>query len=202
MKRIASVFLPLALALPMVVYGAQEGSGRERDRIVQQVRKEINSLTNYGVFDSINYEMDGSTVTLQGYASRPTLKDSAERVVAKIEGVDKVINQIEVLPLSNMDDGIRARMYRAIYGDNVLSRYNPSRGPIMFSPARIAGGITNDPPIGLHSIHLVVRNGNVLLTGVVDNKADSDRANIVANGVFGVFSVNNQLQIASKTRKK
>lgn len=202
MRRIASIFLAISLALPVFASGAQQGSGRERDRIIQQVSKEINTLTNYGVFDSINYEVDGSTVTLQGYASRPTLKDSAERVVGKIEGVDKVINQIEVLPLSNMDDSIRARMYRAIYGDAVLSRYNPSRGPIMLSPARIAGGITNDPPIGLHSIHIVVRNGNVLLTGVVDTKADSDRANIVANGVFGVFSVNNQLHVASKSKKK
>lgn len=202
MKRIASLLLSLLLAAPVLLPASQEGSGRERERIVNTVRKEINMLTNYGVFDSVEFEVDGSTVTLNGYASRPTLKDSAQRVVDKMEGVDKVVNNIEVLPLSNMDDSIRWRVYRAIYGDTVLSRYAPNRGPIFMSPARMAGGITNDPPTGLHSIHIVVRNGNVLLTGVVDNKADRDRANIVANGVFGSFSVNNQLQIAAKTRKK
>ena len=98
-------------------------------KIAERVHREIARLDNFGVFDEIDFTVKGATVTLTGLASRPTLKDSAERVTKKVEGVDKVVNQIEVVPLSPNDDSIRLRTYIAIYGHPTLSRLNPNRGP-------------------------------------------------------------------------
>ena len=166
----------------------------------EEVRRQIVMLPQYGVFDNIHFGVspDG-TVVLRGEASRPTLKSSAENVVKKIEGVEKVDNQIEVLPLSPNDDRIRAAVYAAIYSFPPLQKYTYNRGrrprP---SVARAAGGITNDPPLGFHAIHIIVKNGNVTLTGVVNNESDMAIAGIRANGVTGGFSVDNQLQVANE----
>jgi osmotically-inducible protein OsmY len=170
-------------------------------RMAERVQREILSLTEYGVFDHIRFSIHDYAVTLKGSASRPILKDAAERVVRKIEGVEKVDNRIEVLPLSRMDDDIRARVYARIYFHPSLSRYNPNRGaPIWVTPARIAAGITNDPPIGFHPIHIIVKNGNVTLEGVVQNAGDKTIAGIEANTVPGVFSVENDLMVANESR--
>lgn len=120
----------------------------------------------------------------------------------KIEGVKQVENEIEVLPVSPNDDRIRAAVYQAIYGFGSLQRYTSNRGGAarlqQNSVARRAGGITNDPLMGWHAIHIIVKNGNVTLTGVVDNEGDFNVAGIRANQVPGVFSVDNDLQIATK----
>lgn len=172
-------------------------------RIARAIQKEILTLPNYGVFDDLRFGLKDYVVYLKGYASRPTLKSSAEQVVRRIEGVKDVVNTIEVLPLSNMDDGVRARVYVAIYYHTMLSRYNPNRGvPAFSSPARWAAGITNDPPIGFHPIHIIVKNGNVILTGVVDNEADRNIAGMQANSVSGVFSVENELAVAESAKPK
>jgi osmotically-inducible protein OsmY len=171
-------------------------------RIAQEIRRQIVSLPQYGVFDNIHFGIspDG-TVVLRGEASRPILRSSAENVVRRIEGVVKVDNQIEVLPPSPNDDRIRAAVYAAIYSFPPLQRYTSNRRPrSMPSVARAAGGITNDPPIGRHDIHIIVRNGHVTLTGVVNNEADMAMAGIRANGVPLVFSVDNQLQVANEGR--
>jgi hyperosmotically inducible protein len=171
----------------------------EVQRIAAEVHKRIVTLPDYGVFDDINFGIKGSTVILRGKASRPTLKSGIENVVKKIEGVTTVNNEIEVLPLSPNDDRIRASVYRAIYRYPTLQRYTSNRGPRLGpSVARMAGGITNDPPIGYHAIHIIVQNGNVTLTGVVDSEADLSIAEMRANFVPGVFSVQNQLQVAGK----
>ena len=168
--------------------------------MAQQVRKQIVTQSQYGVFDSIHFAIQGSTVILRGQASRPTLKSSIERSVKKIEGVKNVQNEIEVLPVSSNDDRIRAAVYASIYRYPALQRYTSNRGrPTGPSVARKAGGITNDPPIGYHAIHIIVKNGNVTLTGVVDSEADLALAGMRANSVSGVFSVDNSLQVASKT---
>jgi osmotically-inducible protein OsmY len=176
-------------------------SQQEVLRIAKEVRKQILSLPQYGVFDNIHFGIkpDG-TVVLRGEASRPILKSSAENVVKKIEGVERVDNEIEVLPNSPNDDRIRSGVYLAIYRDPVLQKYTANRGgPRGFpSVARAAGGITADPPIGYHAIHIIVKNGNVTLTGVVNNETDMAIAGIRANGVSLVFSVDNQLQVANE----
>jgi hyperosmotically inducible protein len=124
------------------------------------------------VFDHLTYRVDGGVVTLMGSVTRPTLKADAERLVKRIEGVEKVINNIDVLPLSPQDDRIRLAVYRSIYNHPTLSRY----------------AIRAVPPI-----HIIVKNGNVTLEGVVLNKSDKNIAGIQANQVSGVFALTNNL---------
>jgi hyperosmotically inducible protein len=151
--------------------------GASDARITREVRHELVMLPYYGVFDNLAYRVDGRTVTLLGQVTRPTLKSDAENVVKNIEGVEKVNNQIQVLPLSPMDDRIRMAEYRAIYSTPGLDRY----------------AMQAVPPI-----HIIVDNGKVTLVGVVANESDKNLAGVKANGVPGVFSVNNELRVESK----
>jgi osmotically-inducible protein OsmY len=173
-------------------------------RIVKAVHKSLLTLPYYGVFDELHYAVKGKTVILSGYASRPTLKSDAENVVKKVPGVESVDNQIEVLPNSPNDDRIRAAVYNALYTYPALRKYNANAGRLGrgLSVARMAGGITNDPPIGFHAIHIIVKNGNVILKGAVLNASDSEIAQIRANGVPGVFSVTNDLGIEGQSAGK
>lgn len=151
------------------------GGGLSGDRLAREVRHEMVMLPYYGVFDNLAYRVDGDTVTLFGQVTRPTLKSDAENVVKRIEGVGRVINNIEVLPPSPDDDRIRLALYRSIYGFPSLNRYALSAVP---------------------SIHIIVKNGRATLTGVVDNEGDKNAAGLQANGVPGVFAVDNELQVA------
>lgn len=115
--------------------------------LARNVQRELIRLPQYGLFDNLRFGIKGYTVYLRGVASRPTLKSDAERVVKALEGVEKVINEIEVLPLSPFDDDVRLSVYRAIYGHPALARYNPNRGvPLFPSLAGRTMGITQDPP--------------------------------------------------------
>lgn len=142
-----------------------------------RVRKELVTLPYYGIFDNLAYEIQGDTVTLSGQVVRPTTRKDAERRVAKIEGVARVINNIEVLPLSGFDDSIRVRTYRAIFRSGGLYRYAMGTNP---------------------SIHIVVKNGAVTLEGVVSSRMDSQLAYMAANGVSGVFAVTNNLHVEGR----
>lgn len=196
------------LGTPLLAQGGEQNEAMIRT--ANKIRKEIVTLSNFGVFDSITFAMapadKGFNVTLKGYASRPTLKDSAEKVTRKVEGVGDVTNQIEVLPTSRVDEDIRARTYAAIYFHPTLSRYNPGRGTPIYGPggARRAAtfGISNDPPMGYHPISIIVKNGNVTLEGVVDNDMDKQIAGMQANTVNGVFSVTNNLVALQASKKK
>ncbi len=169
-------------------------------QLAKQVQSAILRLPQYGVFDDIHFGIKGDTVTLSGEASRPILKSSAENVVKKIEGVQSVDNQIEVLPVSPNDDRIRAAVYRRIYGSPTLQKYTSNRGPSSRWRSMTARtmGITNDPPIGYHAIHIIVKNGNVTLKGAVDNTSDSAMAEMQANTTPGVFSVTNDLFVTKQ----
>lgn len=198
-------FLTLSVCTPMFstlaedAPAAAEAQQQKILKIAKDIHKAIVTLPQYGVFDNINYGIKGSTVILRGEASRPVLKSSAENVTKKIEGVSEVQNEIEVLPLSPNDDKIRGGVYASIYRHAPLQKYTSNRGPRGGpSVARMAGGITNDPPIGWHAIHIIVKNGNVTLNGVVDNDTDSALAEMRANSVLGVFSVQNDIQVATK----
>jgi len=149
-------------------------SAKSQERITKEVRHELLMLPYFGVFDYIAYKVDGYNVTLLGQVVRPTLKSDAENVVKHIEGVEKVDNQIEVLPPAPADDRIRVRLYRAIYGFPGLEKY--------------ALGVQKP-------IRIIVKNGRVTLEGVVDSDGDKNLAGIRANGVSGTFSVTNNLQV-------
>lgn len=152
----------------------REPSARAQERIVREVRHELVMLPYYGVFDNLSFRVKGYEVELFGQVTRPTLKSDAGRVVKDIEGVERVTNNIEVLPLSPNDDRIRLDVYRAVYGHSALNRYALAAVP---------------------SIHIIVKNGNVTLEGVVANKSDGDIANIQARSVSGVFDVVNNLKV-------
>jgi hypothetical protein len=172
-------------------------------RLARNIQREILSLPEYGVFDHLRFSIKGDTVILRGQASRPLLKSGAENVVKRLEGVAKVDNQIDVLPLSPNDDQIRLRTYIAIYGHPTLSRFNPNRGtPLFMSRMSAMAGITNDPPQGNHPVHIIVKNGNVTLEGVLPTAADRTIAELQANGVFGAFSVINNIEAEEASRFK
>jgi len=176
-------------------------------RIAQQVQKKLGGLSNYGVFDWITFGFHGKTVVLKGYASRPILKSDAGNAVKSIPGIDGVDNQIEVLPASPNDDRIRAAVYNRIYTQASLRKYNANQGTVRQATgpgpniAMMAGGITNDPPRGFHAIHIIVKNGNVTLYGVVNNETDSAIAGMQANSAPGAFSVDNDLIVQGAASK-
>jgi hyperosmotically inducible protein len=185
-RRFSSVACALTLATGLAAAQRNNASAGQmnalqanngQDRISREVRHELVMLPYYGVFDNLAYSVNGAIVTLYGQVTNPTLKSDAGNVVKKIEGVTKVDNKIEVLPLSPMDDQLRRAVYRAIYGEPSLNRY----------------AMQAVPPI-----HIIVDNGKLTLVGVVDNAADKNLAGIRANGVSGVFSVTNNLEIASR----
>jgi hyperosmotically inducible periplasmic protein len=172
-------------------------------RIQQQVQKKLLGLTTYGVFDWLTFGIHGKTLVLGGYASRPILKSDAERAVKGISGIDKIDNQIEVLPLSPNDDRLRAAVYNRIYSTSSLRIYNANAGRVSNNTvARTAGGITNDPPLGFHGIHIILKNGNVTLYGVVNSQGDSAIAGMQANQTPGTFTVTNDLIVAGAPPKK
>lgn len=172
------MFLSAALLTAQLGFAAnQTGTAGER-RLERQVRRELITLPFYSLFDHLAFQVDGYAVTLLGKVSRPTLKSDAENVVKRIEGVEKVVNQIEVLPLSPNDDRLRMALYRAIYGHSTLQ-------PLALRAV---------PPI-----HIIVENGNVTLEGVVATDLEKSVVNGQANGVSGVFSVKNNLRV--ETRK-
>ena len=146
------------------------------DWLSQEVHNQLVLLPFYSVFDNLEYKINDREVTLLGQVTQPTVKSDAEVAVTGIEGVTKVINSIEVLPVSPMDDQIRRAEFRAIYRDPALQRY--AFGPV--------------PPI-----HIIVKDGHVTLEGVVANQGDKNLVNIRANAVPGVFSVTNNLRIES-----
>jgi hyperosmotically inducible periplasmic protein len=167
-------FTILTLGAATLAGQSSAAPARSTERITREVRHELLMLPYLGVFDNLAYKVDGYNVTLVGQVTRPTLKSDAENVVKRIEGVEHVDNQIEVLPLSPGDDRIRRQLYRAIYGYPALQKY--------------ALGVQQP-------IRIIVKNGKVTLEGVVDSEADKNIANIRANGVPGVFAVTNNLQV-------
>ncbi len=171
-----SMLLSVGILAAQVAFGASRAGEAPEKRLEREVRRELVTLPFYSVFDQFSFRIDGDTVTLMGEVSRPTLKSEAENVVKRIEGVDKVVNQIEVLPLSPFDNELRLHLYRAIYGHSALQTL----------------AIRAVPPI-----HIIVENGDVTLEGVVASEMEKNIAGIQANGVPGVFSVKNNLRVDS-----
>jgi hyperosmotically inducible protein len=159
----------------------QRNEKKIQENLVKEVRHQLLLLPYYSVFDNLLFKVTADKVTLLGQVVRPSIKSDAESAVRGIEGVASVDNHIEVLPVSAMDDQLRRAVYRAIYGDTVLSRY----------------GMSALPPI-----HIIVKNGNVTLEGAVDSEADKNLAALRTNAVPNVFSVTNNLTIAPNDQKK
>lgn len=159
---------------------AVSDQGLDRQQVSKRVRKELVTLPYYGVFDNLAYEVEGDTVTLYGQVVRPSTRSDAARRVARIKGVGRVVNNIEVLPVSGFDDDIRVQAYRAIFNTGGLHRYAMGVNP---------------------SIHIVVKRGHVTLEGVVGNRMDKQLAEFAARSIPGVFSVTNNL-IAERDERR
>lgn len=163
------------IVLSFVTTNAQSFDTSLSNRSVEdQVRKKILMLPRYEIFDAINYEVNGDTVTLTGKVRNATNRKDAERSVAKVPGVRQVVNEIEILPVGGFDESIRVRLYHTLANSGGLSRYLWENAP---------------------SVRLIVDRGHVSLEGFVDNRGDYNTMNILANGVSGVFSVTNNLVI-------
>lgn len=189
-KELRALFASLLFAFPFALApccvasqpgnaNLQRNNQKYEEKLAKEVRHQLLLLPYYSVFDNLAFKVEGDKVTLSGQVVRPTLKSDAESAVKSIEGVATVVNNIEVLPVSTMDDQLRRAVYRAIYRDSVLFRYGESAVP---------------------SIHIIVKNGNVTLVGVVDNESDKNLANLRANGVPNVFSVKNDLAVVSNSK--
>ena len=169
------VFATLLLAiLPTVALAQQRAIDPQ---LARRVRRELVTLPYYGVFDNLAYSINGGNVTLYGQVVRPSTRSDAERRVRKIAGVTRVVNNIEVLPLSGFDDRIRVATYRSIANMGGLHRYLRGTNP---------------------SLHIVVNRGHVTLEGVVSGSGDRTLAYHAANRVPGVFSVRNNLRVESE----
>ncbi len=143
-------------------------------RLINEVRHKLIMLPYFGVFDNLEFSINGRTVTLEGQVVKAVTRSDAENAVKHIEGVEKVVNKIEVLPPSDMDDRIRRQVYNSIYSYGPLFKY--SNIPV--------------PPI-----HIIVRNARITLFGVVDSESDKSYAGVRANMVPGTFGVTNDLRV-------
>jgi hyperosmotically inducible protein len=184
-KLFAGVLAAVVICSVVQLAGAQTSGTLDQKsmaRIYKEVRHELVMLPFYGVFDNLAYKVDpDGTVTLFGQVSRPVLKSDAENSVKRIEGVTRVVNNIEELPASPADDRIRREVYRAIYGNPSLSEYQ----------------VRAVPPI-----HIIVKNGHVTLEGAVGRAMDKQIAGVQANSVPGIFSVTNNLVVEEDGKKK
>ena len=172
--KVLSPKLTICAALALVAIPVLAKNPPVPDTVANKVRHQLVMLPRLGVFDDLSFRVDGSAVTLFGEVTQPVLKSDAGNAVKHVEGVTQVNNQIEVLPLSPMDWQVRRQEYRAIFGYAPLQRYGMGVIP---------------------QIHIIVKNGNVTLMGAVANATDKQLAYMRANGVPGVFSVTNQLEI-------
>jgi hyperosmotically inducible protein len=185
MRKFKNLVLAVAATLALATSAAVTGpatanaQGLDQQQVMKKVRKELVKLPYYGVFDNLAYKVEGGTVTLYGQVVQPITKQDAERRVAKIEGVERVVNEIEVLPLSPFDNSIRVRTYRALVRAGGLYRHFMGANP---------------------SLHIVVKGGRVTLEGVVANEGERRLANITALSVPGVFAVTNNLRTDREAR--
>lgn len=173
-KRIGSL-----IVLGVLCFGgalsAAEGSKTSEARLVKEVGHELRMLSNYGVFDNLTYQVNGYNVIVSGVVTRPALKTAAEKAVKAIEGVENFENRIEVLPLSAQDDAIRIAAYQAIYGHPALNRYALN---------------------AMLPIHILVKNGDLELSGLVSTEFDRNLAGLQVSSISGVHSVKNSLVVS------
>ncbi|HZQ96585.1 MAG TPA: BON domain-containing protein [Candidatus Sulfotelmatobacter sp.] len=173
-SKVLVVFVSMVSLIASMAVAQNAEPSKSESRIAREVRHEILMLPYFGVFDNIAFKVEGGTVTLLGQVVRPSLKSDAENAIKRIEGIDRIDNQIEVLPPSSQDDAIRIALFRAIYQYPSLQKYE----------------------LGVQKpIRIIVKNGRVTLEGVVDSDADKNLAGIRANSVPGIFQVTNNLRV-------
>jgi hyperosmotically inducible periplasmic protein len=179
--------------------GAQTSAGAQSvtpEETIRSVRRMLERLPYYGVFDYIVFRVDGGTVYLAGYSFEGRLKADAEMAAKRASGVVEVGNKIEVLPTSQNDDRIRWATFYRIYTDDFLSRYAPGGVYDVLQELRDERHFPGMQPVGRYPIHIIVKNGRTMLLGIVDNASDRQLAEVRAREVTGVFEVENSLAVA------
>ena len=169
-----SRMLSLLVAFHVVRYPQLAAQATPESPTTRAVRRELLLLPRFGIFDHLAFKLEKGTVTLLGQVRTGQLKNDAERAVKEIEGVETVVNNIEVLPTSPHDDGIRLAVFRAIYRHEALERYAIE---------------------SLAPIRIIVKNGHVTLEGVVNSQLDKTLAATQTRSVPGVFSVTDNLRV-------
>lgn len=195
-----TVMMALAVIAQPSVFSQQQQTSVTAKETTLQVRRALERLPYYGVFDFLAFSVDRGTVTLRGYAYRPNLKAEVEDAVKRISGVDEVDNKLEILPVSQNDDRIRWAAFYNIYTDDFLVRYAPG-GPTGVRYALEQHAFRHFPgmePFGNYAVQIIVRNGRILLLGVVANEADKTIVGVRAREVTGVFGVENDLVVSKR----
>ena len=192
----------LSLALLGTISGPTSVAGQSvsSEETVRSVRRMLERLPYYGVFDYIVFRVDRGTVYLAGYSFEGRLRADAEMAAKRASGVDEVANKIEALPASQNDDRIRWATFYRIYTDDFLSRYAPGGVYGILQEVRDEGHFPGMQPVGRYPIHIIVKNGRVMLLGVVDNATDRQLADVRAREVTGVFEVENNLTVTGSEK--
>ncbi|HET9359574.1 MAG TPA: BON domain-containing protein [Vicinamibacterales bacterium] len=192
-RALRSVLVGLALLGPLTGVPLASAQSVTSEETVRSVRRMLERLPYYGVFDYIVFRVDRGTVYLAGYSYQGNLKADAEMATKRASGVNEVANKIEVLPASQNDDRIRWATFYRIYTDDFLSRYAPGGEFGVLQELRDEQRFPGMQPVGRYPIHIVVKNGRTMLLGVVDSAADRQIAEVRAREVSGGFEVENGL---------
>jgi hyperosmotically inducible periplasmic protein len=198
--RTAVVGLTMAVLLGAAPAVSAQSVTVAPSETIRSVRKMLERLPYYGVFDYIAFSVERGTVTLVGYTYQGYLKADAEMATKRASGVDEVANRIEILPASPNDDRIRWATFYRIYTDDFLSRYAPGGVYGALRDLRDEQRFPGMQPVGPYGIHIVVKHGRTMLLGVVDNAVDRQIAEVRAREVSGVFEVDNSLIVAGPER--
>lgn len=200
-RIVCAALLGLTLsAWSTATFGAQT-SMAERETVTR-VQKALERLPYYGVFDFLAFGVDHGTVTIFGYAYRGSLKTEAVQAVKRVRGVDDVVDRIEILPSSPLDESIRLATFASIYGDDHFSRYIPG-GPVTvrYDFNRFTR-FPNMQPVGMYPIHIIVKNLRTTLLGTVDTDLDRTLASTRARTVPGVLNVDVEVMVARDLARK
>jgi len=200
-KRVLRMSL-VTLGMLATISGATHAAAQTvtPEETARSVRKMLERLPYYGVFDFIVFRVDRGAVYLAGYSFEGRLKMDAEAATKRASGVDEVANRIEVLPASPNDDRIRWETFHRICTDDFLSRYAPGGEFGVLQELRDERRFPGMQPVGPYAIHIIVKNGRTMLLGIVDSAADSQIAEVRAREVTGVFEVENSLTVLRSKR--
>ena len=175
-----------ALALALLSGPARAGEidrtnapERKSLQVLNDVTQQVRQYTRFTIFDDVNVAIDGGLVRLTGKVTAPFKRDDIAARVARVAGVQQVQNDLAVLPVSPFDDDLRYRVARAIYSNPAFWHYAAMAYP---------------------PIHIVVENGRVTLTGVVNTNVERMLARSLAT-TFGAFSVKNELRTDAEVKE-
>jgi hyperosmotically inducible periplasmic protein len=178
------------------VTATQDSATPGSPETTMRVQRALQRLPYYGVFDFLAFGVDRGTVTLMGYAYRGSLKSEAVEALRRVEGVEHVVDKIELLPSSTQDEAIRWAMFSTLYGDSALSRYVPGGEARQRYDFAVFARFPNMQPVGMYPVHIIVKGLRTTLVGMVDNELDKTLASTRARQVPGVLGVDIDIAVA------